>query len=200
MAVGEMPRWVILCRSIMAQTRSGSGKSGVPSYMNRVAPSMSAPLIAQGPIIQPMSVYQNKMSPGWTSKQWAMSCAPLTGKPQCTCCAPLGLPGGARRVDDHVKLFGVGLHGLALARSGRRPGHATRCRAPAFQGTSRPSLRCTIDLLDSRGRRRQPGRRPLSSRPACPGARSRRTSRAPLRRSRSVARRRMVRHSPRRSG
>ena len=48
--------------------------------------------MAQGPIIQPMSVNQNIRSPGPTSKRCAMSWVPFNGKPQWTCTAPLGLP------------------------------------------------------------------------------------------------------------
>jgi hypothetical protein len=48
--------------------------------------------MSHGPIIQPMSVYQNTTSSDPMSKQWAMSCAVLTGKPPCTWSVPFGLP------------------------------------------------------------------------------------------------------------
>ena len=50
------------------------------------------PKTSQGPIIQPMSLTQYIVSPSWTSKQCAMSCAALIGKPQCVCTAPFGRP------------------------------------------------------------------------------------------------------------
>ena len=50
------------------------------------------PNSSHGPIIQPMSLTQYMVSPGCTSKAWAMSCADLMGKPQCVCTAPLGRP------------------------------------------------------------------------------------------------------------
>jgi len=49
-----------------------------------VAPSASEPMMSQGPIIQPMSVYQKMVSSAPTSNPCAMSCAALTGNPPCT--------------------------------------------------------------------------------------------------------------------
>jgi hypothetical protein len=57
-----------------------------------VAPSIKLPLISHGPIIQPISVSQKTVSVDCTSKHWAMSWAPLIGKPPWTCSTPLGRP------------------------------------------------------------------------------------------------------------
>ena len=61
-AVGEMPRWVTAWRSTISQRRSGAGWLGAPSKITKALPSEVAPIISQGPIIQPMSVSQKKRS------------------------------------------------------------------------------------------------------------------------------------------
>ena len=57
-SVGETPsmftRWCVT----LFQSRSGSGKSGAPSYITIVAPRACEPIIENGPMIQPMSVNQ----------------------------------------------------------------------------------------------------------------------------------------------
>ena len=58
----------------------------------RLDDEMLVNAIAHGPIIQPISVSQNSRSPGPRSKQWARSCVAFSGKPWCTCSAPLGRP------------------------------------------------------------------------------------------------------------
>src|SRR5262249_43496289 len=90
--VGETPSAVTLCRSTNDQTRSGPGKSGAPSYRIIVAPSSNAPKTSHGPIIQPMSVIQQRVSSGCRSSPIHMPCADLIGKPQCVCTAPFGFP------------------------------------------------------------------------------------------------------------
>ena len=57
-----------------------------------VAPSSNVPNTSHGPIIQPMSVTQNSVSSECKFKPIQMSCAALTGKPQCVCTAPFGRP------------------------------------------------------------------------------------------------------------
>ena len=92
MRVGEIPSMLTLWRSTDAHTRSGSGKSGAPSYMTMVAPLACAPTIDSGPMIQPMSVTQYQTSPGWMSVWYAHSEAIFTRNPPWTWTAPLGLP------------------------------------------------------------------------------------------------------------
>ena len=49
-------------------------------------------MISHGPMIQPMSVTQNRVSPGRRSIWNATSSAILARKPPWTCTEPLGLP------------------------------------------------------------------------------------------------------------
>ena len=94
--VATLRRW----RSRKAHNRSGSGQSGAPSYSASVAPLASAAVTSHGPMIQPMSVNQNSMSPppwpnGVTPRQsvWkAPSSATFTSQPPWTCTAPFGRP------------------------------------------------------------------------------------------------------------
>ena len=90
--VGETPSAVTLCRSTNDHTRSGPGKSGAPSYNVMVAPSRSVPNTSHGPIIQPISVIQKRVSSGCRSSPIHMSCADLIGNPQCVWTVPFGFP------------------------------------------------------------------------------------------------------------
>src|SRR5579872_5024896 len=67
MNVGVTPRMLTRWDSTIDQTRSGAGTSGAPSYMNAVAPLISAPATSHGPIIQPISVSHEIVSSGFTS-------------------------------------------------------------------------------------------------------------------------------------
>ena len=91
-SVGETPRIVIRCRSTIDQSRSGSGKSGAPSKQNIVAPQASVPTICHGPMIQPMSVSQNRTSSGPQSAWNPTSSAIFARNPPWTCTAPFGRP------------------------------------------------------------------------------------------------------------
>ena len=90
--VGLMPSTVTPWRSRKAHSRSGSGQSGAPSKRASVAPLARAAVTSHGPMIQPMSVNQNRTSPVLTSVWKAPSSATFTVHPPCTCTEPLGRP------------------------------------------------------------------------------------------------------------
>ena len=57
-----------------------------------MAPFAKAPMISQGPMIQPKSANQKRRSPGRQSNWSAASSATFTVNPAWTCTAPFGRP------------------------------------------------------------------------------------------------------------
>ena len=107
MSVGETPSTFTRCRSTNAHSRSGSGKSGAPSYITSVPPLASVPTISHGPMIQPMSVSQNNRSPARRSIWNATSSAIFTRKPRVHVHRALGPAGGAARVRDEQRMLAL---------------------------------------------------------------------------------------------
>ena len=87
-----MPSTVVALRSATAHSRSGSGQSGTPSKNTAVPPLVSAAVITNDPMTQPMSVSQSIAESSSTPMPCRASRATLNGSPAWVCTQPFGRP------------------------------------------------------------------------------------------------------------